>query len=83
MKIGLADSVSVKIVLVHHWSYLLEKNQAVIELSNNPKVRLETYNYMLTVEEKKILLSYTEWLNDNIMGVTPKLICKALLRLES
>ena len=30
------------------------------------------------VKEKKILLSDTEWLNDNIMNTVQKLICKAL-----
>ena len=38
---------------------------------------------MLTIKEKKILLSDTELLSDNIMDVAQKLICKALRRLES
>ena len=40
-------------------------------------------NYILTVKEKKILLSDTKWLNDNIMDATQKLICKALEWLQS
>ena len=43
---------------------------------------LETDSYILTVKEKKILLSDTEWLNNNIMDAAQKLICKALGRLE-
>ena len=60
-----------------------KRNQTAIEVSDNPRVWLKTDNYILTVKEKKILLSDTEWLNDNIMDATQKLICKALGRLES
>ena len=80
---GLADSVIGKIFFIHHRSHLLERNQTAIEVSDDPKVWLETDNYTLTVKEKKILLSDTEWINDNIMDVSQKLICKALERLES
>ena len=34
------------------------------------------------VKENKIILSDTEWLNDNIMDTVQKLICKAFGRLE-
>ena len=54
-----------------------------IEILDDPKVWLETDNYILTVKEKKILLSNTEWRNDNIMDVAQKLFCKAIGRLES
>ena len=57
--------------------------QTAIEVSDDPKVWLETENSILTVKENKILLSDTEWLNNNIMDVTQQLICKALGRLES
>ena len=60
-----------------------ERNQTAIEVSDNPRVWLETDSYILTVKEKKILLSDTEWLNNNIMDAAQKLICKALGRLES
>ena len=46
-------------------------------------MKLETNNYILTVKEKKILVRNTEWLNDTTMGSAQKLICKALVRLES
>ena len=82
MKIGLADSISGKIFLVHHQSYLFG-NQTTIEVSGDLKVWLDTDNYILTVNEKKILLCDTEWLNDNITEATQKLICTALGRLES
>ena len=42
-------------------------NQAAMEVSDDLKVCLETDIYILTVKEKKILLSDTKWLNDNIM----------------
>ena len=35
-------------------------NQTVIEVADDQKVWLETYNYTLMVKEKKILLSDTE-----------------------
>ena len=44
---------------------------------------LETDNYINTVKEKEILLSDIEWLNNSIMDVVQKLICKALGSLES
>ena len=37
------------------------------KVSDDPNVCLETKNYILTVREKKILLSDTDWLNDNII----------------
>ena len=43
---------------------------------------LETDKYILTVKEKKILLSGTEWLNNNIIDAAQKPICKAPGRLE-
>ena len=43
---------------------------------------LETDKYILTVKEKKILLSSIEWLNNNIIDAAQKLICKAPGRLE-
>ena len=45
-----------------------KRNQTVIEVSDDPKVWLETDNNVLTGKEKKILLNDTEWLND-INGV--------------
>ena len=36
----------------------------------------------VTVKEKKILLSDTEWRNGNIMDAAQKLICKALGKSE-
>ena len=53
------------------------------QVSEDPKVWLETGYCILTVKEKKILLSDTEWLNNNVMDAAQKLICKALGRLES
>ena len=60
-----------------------ERNQTAIEVPDDSRVWLETDNYILTVKEKNILLGHTEWLNDNIMDVAQKLICKAIGRLES
>ena len=37
-----------------------KRNQTLVEVSDNPRVWLETDNYILTVKEKKILLSYVE-----------------------
>ena len=37
------------------------------KVSDDPNVWLETENYILTVREKKILLSDTDWLNDSKM----------------
>ena len=67
VEIGLADSIIGKILLFHHWSYLLEKNQTTTDVSDDPKKWLETDSNILTVKEKKILLSDTEWFNDNTM----------------
>ena len=51
--------------------------------SNSSKVWLKTADYLLTEKEKNILLSDTEWFNDNIMDAAQKLICKRLGSLES
>ena len=61
-------------------------NRKAIEISddsNSSKVWLETADYLLTEKEKNILLSDTEWFNDNIMDAAQKQICKALGSLES
>ena len=60
-----------------------KRDQTAIWVSADPKVWLETDNYILTVKEKKIHLSDTELLSDNIMDAAQKVICKALGRLES
>ena len=60
-----------------------KRNQTIIEVSDFPKAQIETDNYILTVNEKKILLCDTELLNDNKMEAAQKLIFKALGRLES
>ena len=46
--------------------------------SNSSKVWLRTVDYLLTEKEKNILLSDSEWFNDNIMDAAQKLISKAL-----
>ena len=54
------------------------KAMEISDDSNSSKVWLKTTDYLLTEKEKNILLSDTEWLNDNIMDAAQKLICKAL-----
>ena len=49
-----------------------KRNQTTIEVSDDPRVWLETDNYILTVKEKKILLSDNEWINDHINGCRAK-----------
>ena len=83
MEIGLADSIIGKIFLAHHRSHLLEKRSNSNLSFSRSKGVVRTDNYILTVKEKKIHLSDTELLNDNIMDPAQKVICKALRRLES
>ena len=60
-----------------------KRNQTAMEVSDEIKVWLETDNYILTIKEKKILVSDTEWLNDNTMDASQRLIFKSVGRLES
>ena len=83
VEIGLADSIIRKILLVHHRLYLLEKKSNSNQSVRQSKGVVRNKQLHAYGKRKKILLSDTEWLNDNIMNAGQRLICKALGRLES
>ena len=83
MEIGLADSIIRKILLVYHRLYLLENKSNSNQSVRQSKGVVRNKQLHAYGKRKKILLSDTEWLNDNIMNAGQRLICKALGRLES
>ena len=58
-----------------------KRNQTASEVSDDPKVQLETYNCIL--RGGKIIFSHTKWLYNNLMDAAQKMICKPLRKFES